>query len=160
MAATLAPDHFQPLDGRPHLGLVARSKAELEAALRCHLDKILRQGRTNDVRIAGAAGEGNIVDLACGDRGQFQPGRIWPRQIAGREMDTYHRWMEVAIYATLGGLPALVVPAGFHANGRWPMGIQLIGPYGGDAKVLRAGAAYEQIRAEFIARRPAEMAPA
>lgn len=78
----------------------------------------------------------------------------------GCEMDTYHRWMEVAIYATLGGLPALVVPAGFHANGRWPMGIQLIGPYGGDAKVLRAGAAYEQIRAEFIARRPAEMAPA
>jgi amidase len=52
-----------------------------------------------------------------------------------------------------------VVPAGFHPNGRWPMGIQLIGSYAGDAKVLRAGAAYEQLRADFIARRPAEVTP-
>lgn len=89
----------------------------------------------------------------------FKAEERWPKQIAGREMDTYHRWMEVAIYATLGGLPALVVPAGFHPNGRWPMGIQLIGPYAGDAKVLRAGAAYEQLRADFIARRPAEVTP-
>jgi amidase len=40
------------------------------------------------------------------------------------------------------------------------MGIQLIGPYGGDAKVLRTGAAYEQIRGDFIARRPASVGPA
>ena len=26
----------------------------------------------------------------------------WPKQIAGREIDTYHRWMEVVIYGSLG----------------------------------------------------------
>ena len=37
-------------------------------------------------------------------------------------MDTYHRWMEATIYATFAGLPAISVPAGFDADGRWPMG--------------------------------------
>jgi amidase len=84
----------------------------------------------------------------------FPAGERWPRQIAGREMDTYHRWMEVTIYATLAGLPSLVVPAGFHPNGKWPMGLQLMGRYGNDAGVLRAGAAYETLRADFVAERP------
>ncbi|AMO22002.1 amidase [Ramlibacter solisilvae] len=80
----------------------------------------------------------------------------WPKEIAGRAMDTYHRWMEVTIYATLAGCPSLVVPAGFHPNGKWPMGMQLIGPYGADAFVLRVGKAYEGLRRDFIALRPAE----
>jgi amidase len=77
----------------------------------------------------------------------------WPREIAGRTMDTYHRWMEVVIYATLAGKPALSVPAGFDARGL-PMGMQLIGPPLGDLKVLQAGAAYEQAIADWLARRP------
>ncbi|MHA7685887.1 amidase [Cupriavidus sp. PET2-C1] len=84
----------------------------------------------------------------------FHAEERWPKHISGREMDTYHRWMEVSIYSSLGGLPSLVVPAGFHSNGRWPMGMQLMGRYGGDADVLRAGAAYELLRSEFIAQRP------
>ena len=32
-------------------------------------------------------------------------------------MDTYHRWMEVVIYATFAGLPAISVPVGFDADG-------------------------------------------
>jgi amidase len=69
-------------------------------------------------------------------------------------MDTYHRWMEVTLYATLAGLPALCMPAGFHANGRWPMGVQLIAAHSADAKLLRVAAAYEALRADFIALRP------
>ena len=42
----------------------------------------------------------------------------WPQEVAGRKMDTYHRWMEVVIYATLAGLPAMSVPVGFNAAGR------------------------------------------
>ena len=79
----------------------------------------------------------------------------WPRQIAGRSMDTYHRWMEVTLYATLAGLPAISVPAGFHANGRWPAGLQLIGKPQGDAALLRVAAGYEAAAAELLARRPA-----
>jgi amidase len=41
-------------------------------------------------------------------------------------MDTYHRWMEVVIPASVAGLPLVTVPAGFSEKGL-PMGIQLIG---------------------------------
>ncbi|MBZ9820802.1 amidase [Mesorhizobium sp. CA4] len=66
----------------------------------------------------------------------------WPREVAGRAMDSYHRWMQVSAFATLGGCPALNVPAGFDERGR-PMGMQLIGRPRGDLAVLKAGAAYE-----------------
>jgi amidase len=81
----------------------------------------------------------------------------WPREIAGRTMDTYHRWMETTIYATLAAMPALVVPAGFHANGMWPMGIQLMAKNSADAFLLRVAAAYEAVRRDFIALRPPEI---
>lgn len=84
----------------------------------------------------------------------FAIGETWPRQVAGRTMQTYHQWMEVTLYATFAGLPAISVPAGFHANGRWPMGLQLIGRPQGDAALLYAAQAYENLAAELIARRP------
>jgi amidase len=77
----------------------------------------------------------------------------WPRQVAGRTMDTYHRWMEVVIYATLAGLPAMSVPVGFSDSGL-PMGMQLIGPPLGDLAVLNAAAAYETAIGDWLARRP------
>jgi len=82
----------------------------------------------------------------------------WPREIAGRAMDTYHRWMEVTLYATFAGLPAISLPAGFHANGRWPAGLQLIGRPQGDAALLRVAAAYEARAQALLARRPAPAA--
>jgi amidase len=78
----------------------------------------------------------------------------WPKQIAGRTMDTYHRWMEVTLYATFGGVPAISVPAGFDAAGRLPMGLQLIGRPQGDAALLQLAAGYEALLAEWLARRP------
>jgi len=77
----------------------------------------------------------------------------WPREVAGRTMDTYHRWMEVVIYATLAGLPAMSVPVGFNAAGL-PMGMQLIGKPLGDLALLNAAAAYEQTITDLLARRP------
>jgi len=77
----------------------------------------------------------------------------WPREVAGRPMDTYHRWMEVTIYATLAGLPAMSVPVGFSDAGL-PMGMQLIGPPLGDLAVLNAAAAYETAIGDWLARRP------
>lgn len=53
-------------------------------------------------------------------------------------MDTYHRWMEV-IPISLIGLPALSVPVGFGAQGL-PMGMQLAGPVGADARGAGLGA--------------------
>jgi amidase len=69
-------------------------------------------------------------------------------------MDTYHRWMEVTLYATFAGLPAISVPAGFDASGRWPMGLQLIGRPQGDAGLLALAAAYEARVLSLLSRRP------
>jgi len=88
----------------------------------------------------------------------FPIGQRWPRSIAGRTMDSYHRWMEVTLYATFAGAPAISVPAGFHANGRWPAGLQLIGKPQGDAALLRVAAGCEAASAALLARRPAEPA--
>jgi amidase len=60
----------------------------------------------------------------------------WPERIAGRMMDTYHRWMEVVIGATLAGLPAISVPIGQNTAGL-PMGLQIIGPALADRAVLQ-----------------------
>ena len=89
----------------------------------------------------------------------FAIGERWPRRIAGREMDTYHRWMEVTIYATFAGAPAISLPAGFHANGRWPAGLQLMARPGDDAGLLRIAAAYEAVSGALLALRPPEPEP-
>ncbi|MFN5096493.1 amidase [Limnohabitans sp.] len=77
----------------------------------------------------------------------------WPQNVAGRTMDTYHRWMEVVIYATLAGLPSISVPAGFGANGL-PMGLALIGTPQGDWDLLKLAHAYEMANQDLIAKRP------
>jgi amidase len=67
----------------------------------------------------------------------------WPRAINGQHMDTYHRWMEVVVPASLIGLPALSVPLGFGPEGL-PSGMQIIGRSGDDAGVLAIGQAYHR----------------
>ena len=76
----------------------------------------------------------------------------WPQFIGERKMDTYHRWMEVVIPGSLGGLPVINVPVGFDGNGR-PMGMQIIGRYGDDKRVLEFGLAYEQLT-DHLQQRP------
>ncbi len=87
----------------------------------------------------------------------FDVAQRWPKHINGvhgqREMDTYHRWMEVTIYATFAGLPTISVPAGFNENGL-PMGLQIIGKPQADLQVLQIAAAYEQAAQEVLDRSP------
>ncbi len=65
----------------------------------------------------------------------------YPTEIAGKKMDTYHRWMQVVVPVSLIGLPCLSVPAGFGAEGL-PLGLQVFGPRGADERILSIGAAY------------------
>ncbi len=98
-------------------------------------------------------GQFDFLALPSAQVWPFDAKTPWPRQIAGRDMDTYHRWMEVAIYATLAGLPAISVPVGFGPNGL-PMGMQLIGRPHADLAVLRIAQALAERSADVTARRP------
>jgi amidase len=87
----------------------------------------------------------------------FEVSERWPQQINGHPMDTYHRWMEVVIYATFAGLPCISVPAGFCKDGArkgLPMGLQLIGKPQGDFALLQLAHAYEQANLAMIRLRP------
>ena len=68
----------------------------------------------------------------------------YPEKISGHTLDTYHRWMEVVILASLLGLPAISVPVGFNKKGL-PMGMQIIGKPGDDLKVVSFAKKYEEI---------------
>ena len=98
----------------------------------------------------------DVLALPVAQVWPFDVRERWPQQVAGRTMDTYHRWMEVTTYATFGGLPAISVPAGFDASGRLPMGLQLIGRPQGDAALLQIAFAYEATIPDLLTRRPPE----
>jgi amidase len=87
----------------------------------------------------------------------FEVHKRWPEQIVTPtgtvQMDTYHRWMEVVLYASLCGLPALNVPVGFNPQGL-SMGMQLIGQAQGDLALLSLGLAYEETVQDWLAIRP------
>lgn len=85
----------------------------------------------------------DVVVLPSAQVWPFPAAWDWPKEIAGRAMDTYHRWMEVVIPISLIGLPALSVPVGFGAQGL-PMGMQIAGRVGADALVLRIGQAWHE----------------
>ena len=93
----------------------------------------------------------------------FDVQQRWPKQINGRAMDTYHRWMEVTLYATFAGLPCLAIPAGFGDSGTGlglPMGLQLIGKPQDDASLLRLAQVWEEAAQDILARRPHVSFPA
>ncbi len=95
----------------------------------------------------------DVLALPSAQVWPFDAGQRWPKRIAGREMDTYHRWMEVTIYATFAGLPCISVPVGFGPTGL-PMGMQLIGRPRADLAVLQLAHAYEQTAQDVLGIRP------
>jgi amidase len=96
----------------------------------------------------------DVLALPVAQVWPFSNAQRWPQQIGERTMDTYHRWMECTLYATLAGLPAISLPAGFHLHKTWPMGVQLIGKPQGDVALLQVAASYEAVRHDWLQRRP------
>ena len=161
----LTGPRIEPLLGRPH----ARDKIKPEALWEHDTSRSLSfmdfmhasQVRTSYYQhMLGLFRKWDVLALPSAQVWPFAVEERWPREVAGRTMDTYHRWMEVTLYATLAGLPAISLPAGFHARRGWPMGLQLIAAHSADALLLRVARSYEAVRRDFIARRPAAAAQA
>ncbi|WP_420586823.1 amidase [Ruegeria sp.] len=92
-------------------------------------------------RAVGVFGDCDALVLPSAQVWPFEIEVPYPTEIAGKRMDTYHRWMEVMVPVSLIGLPCLSVPVGFGEEGL-PMGMQIFGPRGSDARILSLGAAY------------------
>ena len=82
----------------------------------------------------------------------FDAALDWPREIAGRPMETYHAWMKVALLVTMSGCPVLAAPAGFGPQGL-PIGIQIVGPNRAERALLELGHAYD-LRTQWVAKHP------
>jgi aspartyl-tRNA(Asn)/glutamyl-tRNA(Gln) amidotransferase subunit A len=69
-----------------------------------------------------------------------------PIEIDGRRCGTVRQsWYPYTLPFNLSGNPAVTLPCGFDRDGL-PVGLQLIGPHLGDARLLRAAALYEAAR--------------
>jgi amidase len=71
---------------------------------------------------------------------------LYPTEIDGKPTRTYFHWLALAYAATLAGHPAISIPVGRDRLGM-PFGLQIVGPRGGDAKVLAVAVALEKLLA-------------
>jgi len=67
----------------------------------------------------------------------------YPSVAAGVEMEGYVEWLRFSFLAMTASLSALSLPAGFTPTGM-PVGLQLIGPPRGEARLLQVALALEE----------------
>jgi amidase len=77
----------------------------------------------------------------------------WVTAINGIPQDTYIDWLRSCSRITVTGHPAVSVPAGFTADGL-PVGLQLVGRYGTDDRLLSIAGAVAQVLLPAPARPP------
>lgn len=72
---------------------------------------------------------------------------LFPAEIDGKKTRTYFHWLALAYAVTIVGHPAISIPVG-RDDFDMPFGLQIVGPRGGDAKVLAVAAALEEALAD------------
>lgn len=84
--------------------------------------------------------------LACPVVG-LEPGPVkeeYPRSVNGIPTGDYVDWLKFSFLATTTSLPAISIPCGFTQSGM-PVGMQLIGPPRGEARLLQVAKRLEDI---------------
>ncbi|MEZ0603776.1 amidase [Paraburkholderia sp. IW21] len=66
------------------------------------------------------------------------------RDAVGQHFDTYIDWLAITYALTLTGMPVIAIPCGMSASGL-PVGIQIVGKPRGEAALLSAARAIEEI---------------
>lgn len=72
----------------------------------------------------------------------FDVDQRYVAEVGGHKFDDYVAWLAITFVLTLTSCPVLCLPAGFTEAGL-PVGIQIMGPPRGEARVLAAGALFE-----------------
>ncbi|MFM0720211.1 amidase family protein [Paraburkholderia strydomiana] len=75
------------------------------------------------------------------------------REAAGQHFDTYIDWLAITYALTLTGMPVMAIPCGMSAGGL-PVGIQIVGKVRGEAALLSAARAIEEIIGTWATGKP------
>ena len=144
---------------RAHVGVVG--SGDLEVLLEPSPDQQAHVAVTTSVDGFGAVWQ-NVLDrfferfdywiLATAHIFPFDAALDWPREIAGRPMETYHAWMKVVLPVTMCGHPVVAAPAGFGPQGL-PIGIQIVGRNRAERDCLELAHAYDE-RTKWVAKHP------
>lgn len=100
------------------------------------------------------------MDLLAAPVNQVAPFPVeieWIREIRGQSLSHYLEWMRACSRVTVTAHPAISIPAGFSTQGL-PVGLQLIGHYRDERRLLSASAAVEETLGASR-RRPPERGP-
>src|SRR5229473_341952 len=92
------------------------------------------------VRSFLADGPYDVLALPTAQVVPFPVEQEWVAEIDGEPMATYIDWMRSCSRITVSAHPAISVPAGLTASGL-PVGLQLVGRYGADRRLLEIAAA-------------------
>jgi amidase len=117
----------------------------IERGLALHGRTVARATALRSEVFATVADALEQVDLLVAPAAQVVPFPVddeYPSEIAGVKMPHYLGWMRVCSRLTVSAHPIAAVPAGFTANGL-PVGMQLVGRYARDRRLLELAAAWE-----------------
>lgn len=94
-------------------------------------------------QIHGYFSEVDLLGLTVSQVAPFPIEWEYPHSIEGEEMSDYLEWMASCYLISTTALPAISLPVGETRQGL-PVGLQLVGPPGGDRELLWASAQVEQ----------------
>ncbi|NNE51826.1 MAG: amidase [Sulfitobacter sp.] len=148
-------EHFLEPKERDYLKPAARWEVErgiAMSAMELHAASMVRSDWFR--RTTPLFEEVDVLVLPSAQCWPFDLSLTHPTEIAGVQMDTYHRWMQVVIPASLIGLPVVNLPIGFGENGL-PAGLQIIAGRGGEGRLLQFANEWHQAT-DWPNRRPPE----